>query len=96
MLKNNSFEVGVRWRRSGRVRGEPSINFEGRRVPVGLLVGGGEVISKTGSNLSGGGVFSGMYCTQPTSKRCQLERIVKCKGTIGVDEYNNNAGGKSV
>jgi hypothetical protein len=31
MLKNNSFDVGVRERRSGRVDGEPSMNFEGRR-----------------------------------------------------------------
>jgi hypothetical protein len=39
MLRSSSLEVGVRCRRSGRVRGVPSMNLEGRRFPLRTVEG---------------------------------------------------------
>lgn len=49
MLRNSSLEVGVRCRRSGRVSGDPSMNFEGRRARFGLFVGGLDIFEVLGS-----------------------------------------------
>jgi hypothetical protein len=42
MWKKCEFEVGVRWRSSGRVSSLPSVNFERRRGRVCSLRRGGE------------------------------------------------------
>jgi hypothetical protein len=64
MVWKSSSEVGVRCSKSGRVTGEPSMNFEGRRA---RLVGGGTV---------GNDIFGRLGCFgQDTMCMCVRERV---------------------
>jgi len=38
MFRRNSLDEGFRWRRSGRVRGDPSMNLDGRGARLGTFV----------------------------------------------------------